>query len=151
MVKKLNRQEIENLMPHGEPFLFIDSAEIGIGVAKMRYKIRDDEYFFKGHFKGNPVFPGTLMFEAIGQLGVLYLLSSDDPAIEKPVDKEKIFFMSSDNARCTRICRPGETLDIDLKVSRIRRPLFFFEGKSSVNSERAAFVEKVTLTFDYKS
>lgn len=151
MVKKLNRQEIENLMPHGEPFLFIDSAEIGIGVAKMRYKIRDDEYFFKGHFKGNPVFPGTLMFEAIGQLGVLYLLSSDDPAIEKPVDKEKIFFMSSDNARCTRICRPGETLDIDLKVSRIRRPLFFFEGKSSVNVERAAFVEKVTLTFDYKS
>ena len=126
MVKKLNRQEIENLMPHGEPFLFIDSAEIGIGVAKMRYKIRDDEYFFKGHFKGNPVFPGTLMFEAIGQLGVLYLLSSDDPAIEKPVDKEKIFFMSSDNARCMRICRPGETLDIDLKVSRIRRPLFFF-------------------------
>ena len=151
MVKKLNRQEIENLMPHGEPFLFIDSAEIGIGVAKMRYKIRDDEYFFKGHFKGNPVFPGTLMFEAIGQLGVLYLLSSDDPAIEKPVDKEKIFFMSSDNARCTRICRPGETLDIDLKVSRIRRPLFFFEGKSSVNGERAALVEKVTLTFDYKS
>ena len=123
MVKKLNRQEIENLMPHGEPFLFIDSAEI----------------------------PGTLMFEAIGQLGVLYLLSSDDPAIEKPVDKEKIFFMSSDNARCMRICRPGETLDIDLKVSRIRRPLFFFEGKSSVNGERAAFVEKVTLTFDYKS
>ena len=151
MVKKLNRQEIENLMPHGEPFLFIDSAEIGIGVAKMRNKIRDDEYFFKGHFKGNPVFPGTLMFEAIGQLGVLYLLSSDDPAIEKPVDKEKIFFMSSDNARCTRICRPGETLDIDLKVYRIRRPLFFFEGKSSVNGERAACVEKVTLTFDYKS
>lgn len=151
MVKKLNRQEIENLMPHGEPFLFIDSAEIGIGVAKMRYKIRDDEYFFKGHFKGNPVFPGTLMFEAIGQLGVLYLLSSDDPAIEKPVDRKKIFFMSSDNARCTRICRPGETLDIDLKVSRIRRPLFFFEGKSSVNGERAAFVEKITLTFDYKS
>ena len=151
MVKKLNRQEIENLMPHGEPFLFIDTAEIGIGVAKMRYKIRDDEYFFKGHFKGNPVFTGTLMFEAIGQLGVLYLLSSDDPAIEKPVDKEKIFFMSSDNARCTRICRPGETLDIDLKVSRIRRPRFFFEGKSSVNGERAAVVEKVTLTFDYKS
>ena len=93
MVKKLNRQEIENLMPHGEPFLFIDSAEIGIGEAKMRYKIRDDEYFFKGHFKDNPVFPGTLMFEAIGQLGVLYLLSSDDPAIEKPVDRKKIFFM----------------------------------------------------------
>ena len=151
MVKKLNRQEIENLMPHGEPFLFIDSAEIGIGEAKMRYKIRDDEYFFKGHFKDNPVFPGTLMFEAIGQLGVLYLLSSEDPAIEKPVDRKKIFFMSSDNARCTRICRPGETLDIDLKVSRIRRPLFFFEGKSSVNGERAALVEKITLTFDYKS
>lgn len=38
MVKKLNRQEIENLMPHGEPFLFIDSAEIGIGVAKCGIK-----------------------------------------------------------------------------------------------------------------
>ena len=56
MVKKLNRQEIENLMPHGEPFLFIDSAEIGIGEAKMRYKIRDDEYFLRGTSRTIPYF-----------------------------------------------------------------------------------------------
>ena len=135
MDRKLNRQEIEALMPHGDPFLFIDSAEIGIGSAKMRYQIRGDEFFFKGHFKGNPVFPATLMLEAVGQLGVLYLLASPDPAIGGEVDPKKIFFTSSDNARCVRICRP----------------LFFFEGKSSVGGERASFVEKITLTFDYKS
>ena len=73
MDRKLNRQEIEALMPHGDPFLFIDSAEIGIGLAKMKYKIRGDEFFFKGHFKNNPIFPATLMLEAVGQLGVLYL------------------------------------------------------------------------------
>lgn len=151
MDRKLNRQEIEALMPHGDPFLFIDSAEIGIGSARMRYQIRGDEFFFKGHFKGNPVFPATLMLEAVGQLGVLYLLASPDPAIGGEVDPKKIFFTSSDNARCVRICRPGETLDIELKVSRMRRPLFFFEGKSSVGGERASFVEKITLTFDYKS
>ena len=91
MDRKLNRQEIDALMPHGEPFLFIDSAEIGTGSARMKYKIRGDEFFFKGHFKGNPVFPATLMLEAVGQLGVLYLLASPDPAIEKPVDPKKYF------------------------------------------------------------
>ena len=151
MDRKLNRQEIEALMPHGDPFLFIDSAEIGIGSANMKYKIRGGGFFFQGHFKNNPIFPATLMLEAVGQLGVLYLLASPDPAIEKPVDPNKIFFTSSDNARCSRFCRPGETLDIELKVSRIRRPLFFFEGRSSVGGKRASFVEKVTLTFDYKS
>ena len=110
MDRKLNRQEIDALMPHGEPFLFIDSAEIGTGSARMKYKIRGDEFFFKGHFKGNPVFPATLMLEAVGQLGVLYLLASPDPAIEKPVDPKKIFFTSSDNARCSRFCLPGDTL-----------------------------------------
>lgn len=151
MDRKLNRQEIDALMTHGEPFLFIDSAEIGTGSARMKYKIRGDEFFFKGHFKDNPVFPATLMLEAVGQLGVLYLLASPDPAIEKPVDPKKIFFTSSDNARCSRFCLPGDTLDIELKVSRIRHPLFFFEGRSFVGGERASFVEKITLTFDYKS
>lgn len=151
MEKIFNREEIEGIMPHQYPFLFIDSAVIGEGYAKAKYKIRPDEYFLKGHFKDNPVLPGTLMLEAIGQLGVLYLLSSSDSSIGKPVDPKKIFFSSSDNARCLRICRPGETLDMELAVTRIRHPLFFFEGKASVDGQRASFVEKITLTFDYKA
>lgn len=151
MEKSLNRQEIEKLMPHQDPFLFLDEATLGIGSASAKYKIKGDEFFLKGHFKDNPVFPGTLMLEAVGQLGVLYLLASGDPALAKPVDPKKIFFTSSDNARCSRICRPGETLNIFLKVSRVRHPLFSFEGKGSVDGQRASFVETITLTFDYQS
>ena len=100
---------------------------------------------------------GTRAFAALNaaresdRMSHAYLLASPDPAIEKPVDPKKIFFTSSDNARCSRFCLPGDTLDIELKVSRIRHPLFFFEGRSFVGGERASFVEKITLTFDYKS
>lgn len=93
MEKSLNRQEIEKLMPHQDPFLFLDEATLGIGSASAKYKIKGDEFFLKGHFKDNPVFPGTLMLEAVGQLGVLYLLASGDPALAKPVDPKNLLHL----------------------------------------------------------
>ena len=57
MDRKLNRQEIDALMPHGEPFLFIDSAELGIGSARMKYKIRGDEFFLRDISKTIPFSP----------------------------------------------------------------------------------------------
>ena len=69
-----SKDDILAIMPQQPPFLFIDEAEYSDGVIVGRYKIKETEVFFDGHFKGNPVFPGTLMLEALGQLCVLGLV-----------------------------------------------------------------------------
>ena len=150
MQKKFNREEIDSIIPQSDPFLFLDEAAIDGDTAIATYKIRGDEFFLKGHFKDNPVFPGTLMFEALGQLGVLYVLASGNASFTQEIDPSTIFFISTENMRCQRICRPSETLTLEIKPVRIRHPMFAFEGKISVGNERTAFVERATLTFDYK-
>lgn len=70
----MNPQEILNLLPYSEPFLFVDEliAIDGNG-AKGKYTFRSDLYFYKGHFKGNPVTPGTLLTECCAQIGLVCL------------------------------------------------------------------------------
>ncbi len=149
MEKTVSKEEILAAMPQQPPFLFIDEAKIENGAMTAEYKVRDDEVFFRGHFKNNPVFPGTLMLEALGQMGVLYLLKSSDPEIGGAVDASKIFFISADGCRCQRICRPGDVFECRAKVLRLRHPVARFSGSMTVNGQKAASAESITLTFDY--
>ncbi len=141
--------EILACMPQQPPFLFLDEAEYSDGVIKGKYKIREREVFGDGHFKGNPVFPGTLMLETVGQLCVLGLIKGVFTQMERPADSSKIFFTSNECSRCSRICRPNEVLEFQAKPIRVRRPIASFEASMNCCGERAAFVEKLTLTFDY--
>ena len=127
MVKKLNRQEIENLMPHGEPFLFIDSAEIGIGEAKMRYKIRDDEFFCRGHFPGNPIVPGVIQCEIMAQSCALL--------VKDELKGRTTLYSGIDNVRFKNIVRPGDVCEITAKLTDRRGMLFFTEANLKVNGK----------------
>lgn len=149
--KSYDYQDIVAVMPQQEPFLFLQNATICDDGATAEYRISGDEYFLKGHFKDNPVFPGTLMLEALGQLCVFYLLKSGNSALAKEVDPKKIFVTCTEMARCTRICRPGDTMEIQMKVLRLRHPIAICTGSMSVSGERAAYVERMSFAFDYKS
>ena len=75
---KLNTEEIKNLIPHRDPFLFVDTCEIIIPGehAKSEKLFSANEYFFKGHFPGNPIVPGVIIVEAMAQtagIAVSYL------------------------------------------------------------------------------
>lgn len=146
-----SKSDVLSIMPQQPPFLFLDEAEYFGGNIIGRYRIKETEVFFDGHFKGNPVFPGTLMLEALGQLCVLALVRGVFPGMPKPADPKKIFFTSADGGRCMRICRPGDLLEIKAKALKIRRPIANFEASMTSNGERAAFCEKLTLTFDFIS
>jgi len=148
--KIFDRAEIEQIMPQQEPFLFLDKAQINGNEFEGSYTIRDEEPVLKGHFKNNPVFPGTIMLETLGQLAVLYLLTADNPDLSKAVDPQKVFFTSADGARCMRFCRPKDVLTLKGKVLRLRHPLAMFEATMYANGEKAAFIEKICLTFDYR-
>jgi 3-hydroxyacyl-[acyl-carrier-protein] dehydratase len=72
--KKMTSKEIIQLLPYQKPFLFVDDltmvSDKGI---TGHYTFKNNEYFYQGHFKDNPVTPGVILTECIAQIGVVCL------------------------------------------------------------------------------
>jgi len=147
--KNIDGIEIPDLLPHGEPFLFVQKASIRTGEITGAYEISGKEDFLRGHFKDNPVFPASIMLEALGQLACLYLVTAEDPDLEGKVDPSKILFTSCDGVRCSHVCKPGDTLSMTVKPKKIRHPGALFTGSITVNGEKAVFADDLSFKFDY--
>jgi 3-hydroxyacyl-[acyl-carrier-protein] dehydratase len=149
-VRKFPIEEIAAIMPHQEPFLFLETASISPGEATGTYIIKGSESFLQGHFKDRPIFPASIMIEALGQLAVFYLLAADDEKLQQDVDCNSIYFASCDGVRCHRICKPGDILTLQVKPRNIRHPLALFHGSITVDGEKASVAEEIKLAFDYE-
>ena len=87
MNKGLTPQEILSLIPQQKPFRFIDNiVKVDEDGIVGTYTFEKDEFFYKGHFPGNPITPGVILIESMCQVGVvaygLYLLSLQIPQEE---------------------------------------------------------------------
>ncbi|HTJ78664.1 MAG TPA: phosphopantetheine-binding protein [Rariglobus sp.] len=147
MATSYARDAVLARMPIQPPFLFLDEARISATKATAGYRITGQEFFLQGHFKGNPVMPASIMLEALGQLGVFYLLTGLPVETGRVVGPATIFFASTDGVRCHRVCKPGDVLTLALKPKRVKAPLATFEGSIHVGAEKAVVVEELTLTF----
>lgn len=112
----LTRQEIEEIIPHRDPFLLVDEIielEPTIKAAGLKH-VKEDEYYFKGHFPGQPIMPGVLIVEALAQVGAVVVLSADR-------FKGKIaLFASADGVKFRKQVVPGDTLRLECEIIRIR-------------------------------
>ncbi len=144
-------EAVRSAMPIGEPFLFLDEAAAGANGARGSYRITGEEFFLRGHFKGNPVMPASVMLEALGQLGVFWLLKGLAAGAllgeGRRVDPATIFFASCDGVRCHRVCRPGDVLEMTIRPRRVKAPLAVLEGTIRVAGQKAVVAEEITLTF----
>ncbi len=128
--------EILKRIPHRFPFLLIDRAEnyqphksiVGIKCVTM------NEPFFQGHFPQNPVMPGVLIVEALGQTGAVLMSKSLDADIQG----RTILFISVDNCRFRAPVKPGDVLRMQVDVLRHRSDLFKFQGRAFVDGKVAA-------------
>ena len=97
---KLDLNVIRAILRHREPFLFIDSVEhISNDTIEASLKILQDEFFFKGHFPGDPILPGVLLIEAMAQTAgflIAYNLTKEKGV--KPGSVEYDFFLSKVNS-----------------------------------------------------
>jgi len=144
--------EIEALVdaiPHGLPFVFLNEASVNDTEAHGKYEITGSEPGMEGHFPGNPVFPASLMLEALGQLAVLHLTQTQKSESDQPVDTSRMLFTGCEAVRVQRICKPGDKLSLQVKLKKQRHPLAIYEGKISCGDESVAWAEDISLTFDW--
>lgn len=67
-------KQIISLLPYQQPFLFVDTlTEVSETGIIGDYTFKKDEYFYKGHFKNNPITPGVILTEVMAQIGVVCL------------------------------------------------------------------------------
>jgi 3-hydroxyacyl-[acyl-carrier-protein] dehydratase len=144
----LSIEEVAAVMPQQPPFLFLQEARINGSTAEGSYHISGNEPFLEGHFKDNPVFPASLMLEALGQLAVLLMLKSDGSAFGGPVKPESIYFVSCDGVRCHKMCKPQDVLQLKVVLKKVHAPLAQFEGLIFSQGTKVAKAEEISLTFE---
>ena len=127
-----NKEMIKDILPHRDPFLFIDEIrDIGKDFIVGIKFVKDDEEYFKGHFPNEPVMPGVLQLETMAQAGgVLILNTVEDP------QNYLTFFMKIDNAKFKKKVSPGDTIIFRLNlISPIRRGLCHMHGIGFVDGK----------------
>ena len=144
----LDRSSIDRSLPQSDPFVFVDSAEIVGSRISGTYQITGEECFSPGHFPSRPIFPASILVEALGQLAIVYMLCSPQG---HTIDPGSIYFIKSEEVRCARKCVPGDRLDMEVQQVRVREPLIVFSGSIKVSGETALKVSSFTLSFMNKT
>ena len=130
---KLNRDQVLELLPHRPPFLLVDEVEeLEPGVRCVAARtLRDDDFWFAGHFPGNPVMPGVLIVEALAQAATIAAASGGDIA-------GKIgLFAGIDKVRFKRVVKPGDTMRLEAEIVAVHGPVGRAKVKATVDGQLA--------------
>ncbi len=129
----MTSEQLKEHIPHRYPFLFIDAVtEMEAGEWAEGYKmVTANEWFFPGHFPGEPILPGVIMVEALAQLAAVCFLAEEGQEADLGV------FTGLDGIKFRRLVQPGERLDLRIEKERQRGPFVRVTARASVDDETA--------------
>jgi UDP-3-O-[3-hydroxymyristoyl] N-acetylglucosamine deacetylase/3-hydroxyacyl-[acyl-carrier-protein] dehydratase len=130
---------VMRILPHRFPFLMVDRITKLEGNHVVGVKnVTINEPYFQGHFPGHPIMPGVLQLEAIAQVaGVLMLKQAENVG-------KLAYFMAAENVKWRKPVHPGDTLVIDVELTKIRGKIGKAKGICKVQGE---VVSEAEVTF----
>ena len=137
MSEKINREEIEKLLPHREPMLLIDEL---INIKKLFsataiVNVKKNSFFVQGHFPDQPVMPGVLIVEAFGQAAAALTAHGID---KSEYENKLVFLMNIEKARFRNPVIPDCRLELNIEAVRSHGRVWKYKGEAFVNNKRMA-------------
>ena len=132
--QQLDIKKILQVIPHRYPFLLVDRiTELKPGEKASGLKnVTINEPFFQGHFPGEPIMPGVMIVEALAQVGAVAVLSM-------PENENKLaLFTGINNFRFKQMVKPGDQLELEIEMTKIRGGLGKGEAKAQVEGKTVA-------------
>lgn len=142
----LTLEQIKEILPHREPFLFIDRVlEIDTDKCKViaQKRFLQDDYFFAGHFPGNPIVPGVIIVESMAQASIV-LFAALKPAVAA---KKPTYYFGKADVRFKNAVFPGDNLRIEITGVKIIDTLGIVEAVAKTGEKTAV---EGTLGFGVK-
>ncbi len=137
MTKKLNKDQIKNLLPHREPMLLIDELIniVDLKSATAIVNVKKDSFFVQGHFPGQPVMPGVLIVEAFGQAAAALTAEGID---KETYENKLVYLMSVEKARFRNPVIPDCQLLLNIEAVRSHGRVWKYKGEAKVDGQKMA-------------
>ena len=132
---KLNKSEINELLPHREPMLLIDELTdiVKLKSATAIMNVKKNAFYVQGHFPNNPVMPGVLIVEAFGQAAAALTAHGVD---KKEYENKLVFLMGVEKARFRNPVIPDCRLELKIEAVRSHGRVWKYKGEAFVEGKR---------------
>lgn len=139
----LDIMQVMQVLPHRPPFLMVDRVTRieGNKITALK-QVTIGEPYFEGHFPGHPIMPGVLQLEAIAQVaGILMMRQAENAG-------KLAYFMSAEDVKWRKPVRPGDTLVIEVEMTKSRGKIGKARGVCSVNGEAVSEADVTFMLMD---
>jgi len=149
MNDNLNKDQIKELLPHREPMLLISELN---NIKKLHsataiVNVKEDSFFVRGHFPGEPVMPGVLIVEAFGQAAAALTAHGID---KSTYENKLVFLMTIEKARFRNPVIPNCKLELNIEAVRSHGRVWKYKGEAFVGKKKMADAQWAATIVDRK-